>query len=121
MGPNGRIAANKLVLITRQEVPHQVADLSMLRASGFSKSQAIGAQLATGLCAFAGTMLGIWAHRSSVAGATEVETDLVASLLGSQLLSRRRDVWSHGRNELTPRCSRSCSVDWHLGYLGHGR
>lgn len=45
------------------ELPHEIGDFAVLVQSGFSKWQAIGAQFATALAAFAGTAIGLLATR----------------------------------------------------------
>ncbi|ODO07610.1 solute carrier family 39 (zinc transporter), member 7 [Cryptococcus wingfieldii CBS 7118] len=53
------------------EIPHEIADYSILIKSGFTKSQAMGSQFFTAVGAFVGTFLGIWiAETSGVAAAT---------------------------------------------------
>lgn len=42
------------------EIPHEVADYSILIKSGFTKRQAMGSQFFTAVGAFVGTFLGIW-------------------------------------------------------------
>ncbi|BEI94880.1 uncharacterized protein CcaverHIS019_0704610 [Cutaneotrichosporon cavernicola] len=42
------------------EIPHEVADYSILIKSGFTKYQAMGSQFFTAVGAFVGTFLGIW-------------------------------------------------------------
>ncbi|WVQ71307.1 hypothetical protein IAR50_000834 [Cryptococcus sp. DSM 104548] len=53
------------------EIPHEIADYSILIKSGFTKSQAMGSQFFTAVGAFVGTFLGIWiAETSGVAAAS---------------------------------------------------
>ncbi|CAK9782208.1 Zinc/iron permease [Cutaneotrichosporon oleaginosum] len=47
------------------EIPHEVADYSILIKSGFTKSQAMGSQFFTAVGAFVGTFLGIWIAESA--------------------------------------------------------
>ncbi|XAO23511.1 hypothetical protein I312_102289 [Cryptococcus bacillisporus CA1280] len=50
------------------EIPHEIADYSILIKSGFTKSQAMGSQFFTAVGAFVGTFLGIWIAETSGAG-----------------------------------------------------
>ncbi|ADV21319.1 hypothetical protein CNC06010 [Cryptococcus gattii WM276] len=50
------------------EIPHEIADYSILIKSGFTKSQAMGSQFFTAVGAFVGTLLGIWIAETSGAG-----------------------------------------------------
>lgn len=50
------------------EIPHEIADYSILIKSGFTKSQAMGSQFFTAVGAFVGTFLGIWIAETSGTG-----------------------------------------------------
>ncbi|RSH86247.1 uncharacterized protein EHS24_004485 [Apiotrichum porosum] len=50
------------------EIPHEVADYSILIKSGFTKSQAMGSQFFTAVGAFVGTFIGIWIAETTGAG-----------------------------------------------------
>ncbi|WVQ85512.1 hypothetical protein IAT38_007677 [Cryptococcus sp. DSM 104549] len=54
------------------EIPHEIADYSILIKSGFTKSQAMGSQFFTAVGAFVGTFLGIWIAETSGAGNKDV-------------------------------------------------
>lgn len=50
------------------EIPHEVADYSILIKSGFTKYQAMGSQFFTAVGAFVGTFIGIWIAETTGAG-----------------------------------------------------
>lgn len=50
------------------EIPHEIADYSILIKSGFTKRQAMGSQFFTAVGAFVGTFLGIWIAESAGTG-----------------------------------------------------
>lgn len=50
------------------EIPHEIADYSILIKSGFTKYQAMGSQFLTAVGAFIGTFLGIWIAETSGTG-----------------------------------------------------
>jgi len=50
------------------EIPHEIADYSILIKSGFTKRQAMGSQFFTAVGAFVGTFLGIWIAETSGTG-----------------------------------------------------
>lgn len=50
------------------EIPHEIADYSILIKSGFTKYQAMGSQFFTAVGAFVGTFLGIWIAETSGTG-----------------------------------------------------
>lgn len=54
------------------EIPHEIADYSILIKSGFTKRQAMGSQFFTAVGAFVGTFLGIWIAETSGTGKTVV-------------------------------------------------
>ena len=71
------------------EIPHEIADYSILIKSGFTKYQAFGAQLFTALGAFCGTFLGIWIASNSGSGAATLKPGqgvLGTSVSGSDLV-----------------------------------
>ncbi|GFZ43307.1 hypothetical protein JCM24511_01027 [Saitozyma sp. JCM 24511] len=53
------------------EIPHEIADYSILIKSGFTKYQAMGSQFFTAVGAFVGTFLGIWIAETSGTGKGE--------------------------------------------------
>ena len=56
------------------EIPHEIADYSILIKSGFTKSQAMGSQFFTAVGAFVGTFLGIWIAETSGTGKAALST-----------------------------------------------
>jgi len=65
------------------EIPHEIADYSILVRSGFTKRQAMMSQYGTAVGAFIGTFLGIAIHHlSSEKGETVVAADLAAAVRG---------------------------------------
>lgn len=55
------------------EIPHEIADYSILIKSGFTKRQAMGSQFFTAVGAFVGTFLGIWIAETSGTGKTAIQ------------------------------------------------
>jgi zinc transporter 7 len=55
------------------EIPHEIADYSILIKSGFTKRQAMGSQFFTAVGAFVGTFLGIWIAETSGTGKVGLE------------------------------------------------
>ncbi|WWC60553.1 uncharacterized protein I303_103127 [Kwoniella dejecticola CBS 10117] len=67
------------------EIPHEIADYSILIKSGFTKSQAMGSQFFTAVGAFVGTFLGIWIAETSGAGNKEVIIEVGQGLFGTSV------------------------------------
>ncbi|KAJ9127900.1 hypothetical protein QFC24_000185 [Naganishia onofrii] len=69
------------------EIPHEIADYSILIKSGFTKRQAMASQFLTAVGAFLGTFLGIWiAESASSAGSNLAKgIDLAAVVAGRGL------------------------------------
>ncbi|WVW80386.1 hypothetical protein I302_102367 [Kwoniella bestiolae CBS 10118] len=67
------------------EIPHEIADYSILIKSGFTKSQAMGSQFFTAVGAFVGTFLGIWIAETSGAGNKEIVIEVGQGLFGTSV------------------------------------
>ncbi|OXB38664.1 solute carrier family 39 (zinc transporter), member 7 [Cryptococcus neoformans] len=67
------------------EIPHEIADYSILIKSGFTKSQAMGSQFFTAVGAFVGTFLGIWIAETSGAGNTGAHGEGISLNIGEGL------------------------------------
>ncbi|WVR05616.1 hypothetical protein IAU60_002638 [Kwoniella sp. DSM 27419] len=65
------------------EIPHEIADYSILIKSGFTKRQAMGSQFFTAVGAFVGTFLGIWIAETSGAGNKDVIIPVGQGLFGT--------------------------------------
>ncbi|KAK1927733.1 Zinc/iron permease [Papiliotrema laurentii] len=67
------------------EIPHEIADYSILIKSGFTKYQAMGSQFFTAVGAFVGTFLGIWIAETSGTGkaALQVGQGLFGTSVGA--------------------------------------
>lgn len=75
------IGATTTLACFAHEIPHEIADYSILVRSGFTKRQAMQSQFLTAVGAFIGTFMGIAIHNLSTSG--EVETasnDLAAAV-----------------------------------------
>jgi zinc transporter 7 len=77
------IGATTTLACFAHEIPHEIADYSILIKSGFSKRQAMGSQFITAVGAFVGTGLGIWIQSISSASTSHLPDtpDLVGALL----------------------------------------
>ncbi|KAI5454711.1 hypothetical protein NCC49_003599 [Naganishia albida] len=66
------------------EIPHEIADYSILIKSGLTKRQAMASQFFTAVGAFVGTFLGIWIAESAGAGSVAIDKgiDLAAVVAG---------------------------------------
>ncbi|WWD18167.1 hypothetical protein CI109_102616 [Kwoniella shandongensis] len=67
------------------EIPHEIADYSILIKSGFTKKQAMGSQFFTAVGAFVGTFLGIWIAETSGAGNKDVVIKVGEGLFGTSV------------------------------------
>ncbi|KIJ52518.1 hypothetical protein M422DRAFT_58669 [Sphaerobolus stellatus SS14] len=75
------IGATTTLACFAHEIPHEIADYSILVRSGFTKRQAMQSQYITAIGAFVGTFLGIAIHNMSVGeGETESVLNLAAAL-----------------------------------------
>ncbi|KAH8118211.1 Zinc/iron permease [Phellopilus nigrolimitatus] len=75
------IGATTTLACFAHEIPHEIADYSILIRSGFSKRQAMQSQYITAVGAFIGTFMGIAIHNLSATGADEhASLDLAAAV-----------------------------------------
>ncbi|EKM58251.1 uncharacterized protein PHACADRAFT_171514 [Phanerochaete carnosa HHB-10118-sp] len=75
------IGATTTLACFAHEIPHEIADYSILVRSGFSKRQAMQSQFLTAIGAFIGTFMGIAIHNLSTSGKVEATTtDLAAAV-----------------------------------------
>ncbi|KAI0303697.1 Zinc/iron permease [Multifurca ochricompacta] len=75
------IGATTTLACFAHEIPHEIADYSILIRSGFTKRQAMQSQFLTAIGAFVGTFMGIAIHNLSSSGLVEdVSTDLAAAV-----------------------------------------
>jgi len=75
------IGATTTLACFAHEIPHEIADYSILVRSGFSKRQAMQSQYLTAVGAFIGTFMGIAIHNLSTSGQVEAaKTDLAAAV-----------------------------------------
>lgn len=65
------------------EIPHEIADYSILIKSGFTKPQAMASQFFTAVGAFFGTFLGIWIAETSGTGNKGMEVRVGEGLFGT--------------------------------------
>lgn len=77
------IGATTTLACFAHEIPHEIADYSILIRSGFTKRQAMQSQFITAIGAFIGTFMGIAIHNLSTSGETTEQSDLVAALKGT--------------------------------------
>jgi len=78
------IGATTTLACFAHEIPHEIADYSILIRSGFTKRQAMQSQFITAIGAFIGTFMGIAIHNLSASGEGVTEqNDLVAALKGT--------------------------------------
>ncbi|KAF9643968.1 ZIP-like iron-zinc transporter [Thelephora ganbajun] len=78
------IGATTTLACFAHEIPHEIADYSILIRSGFTKRQAMQSQFITAIGAFIGTFMGIAIHNLSASGEGVTErSDLVAALKGT--------------------------------------
>jgi len=74
------IGATTTLACFAHEIPHEIADYSILVRSGFSKRQAMQSQFLTAIGAFVGTFMGIAIHNLSASGAETMSVDLAAGV-----------------------------------------
>ncbi|GJE88596.1 ZIP family metal transporter [Phanerochaete sordida] len=75
------IGATTTLACFAHEIPHEIADYSILIRSGFTKRQAMQSQFLTAVGAFIGTFMGIAIHNLSTSGQVEAATtDLAAAV-----------------------------------------
>ncbi|KAL1696885.1 ZIP zinc transporter-domain-containing protein [Schizophyllum commune] len=75
------IGATTTLACFAHEIPHEIADYSILVRSGFTKRQAMQSQFLTAVGAFVGTFMGIGIHRATATGETGNEAvDLAAAI-----------------------------------------
>jgi len=74
------IGATTTLACFAHEIPHEIADYSILIRSGFTKSQAMRSQFLTAIGAFLGTFIGIAVHTATSAGAAPSAVDLSAAV-----------------------------------------
>lgn len=78
------IGATTTLACFAHEIPHEIADYSILIRSGFTKKQAMQSQFLTAIGAFVGTFMGIAVHNLSSSGDHDEEvSDLVAAIRGT--------------------------------------
>jgi len=74
------IGATTTLACFAHEIPHEIADYSILIRSGFTKKQAMQSQFLTAVGAFVGTFLGIAIHNATSSGAERESLDLGAGV-----------------------------------------
>ncbi|KZT02596.1 Zinc/iron permease [Laetiporus sulphureus 93-53] len=75
------IGATTTLACFAHEIPHEIADYSILVRSGFTKKQAMQSQFLTAIGAFVGTFMGIGIRNLSASGSAAHEvTDLAAAI-----------------------------------------
>ncbi|KZT73638.1 Zinc/iron permease [Daedalea quercina L-15889] len=75
------IGATTTLACFAHEIPHEIADYSILIRSGFTKRQAMQSQFLTAIGAFVGTFMGIGIRNLSASDAVETEaSDLAAAV-----------------------------------------
>lgn len=74
------IGATTTLACFAHEIPHEIADYSILIRSGFTKRQAMQSQFLTAVGAFVGTFVGIAVHNLSGPGADSQSNDLAAAV-----------------------------------------
>jgi len=87
------IGATTTLACFAHEIPHEIADYSILIRSGFSKKQAMQSQFLTAIGAFVGTFIGIAVHNATTTTTEGQVSDLASGirqdatgLLGTTLL-----------------------------------
>ncbi|GBE88325.1 ZIP zinc transporter-domain-containing protein [Sparassis latifolia] len=75
------IGATTTLACFAHEIPHEIADYSILVRSGFTKRQAMQSQFLTAVGAFVGTFMGVGIHNLSASGNVDAEpSDLGAAI-----------------------------------------
>ncbi|KAF8627068.1 hypothetical protein AX17_006407 [Amanita inopinata Kibby_2008] len=74
------IGATTTLACFAHEIPHEIADYSILVRSGFSKRQAMQSQFVTAVGAFVGTFIGIAVHNASSTGTSHAPVDLASAV-----------------------------------------
>lgn len=75
------IGATTTLACFAHEIPHEIADYSILIRSGFTKKQAMQSQFLTAVGAFVGTFMGIAIHEATTSDSTtEAATNLAAGV-----------------------------------------
>ncbi|KAG2030148.1 ZIP zinc transporter-domain-containing protein [Suillus americanus] len=74
------IGATTTLACFAHEIPHEIADYSILVRSGFTKKQAMQSQFLTAVGAFVSTFMGIAIHNLSASGAITESLDLAAGV-----------------------------------------
>ncbi|KAG1808376.1 ZIP zinc transporter-domain-containing protein [Suillus subaureus] len=74
------IGATTTLACFAHEIPHEIADYSILVRSGFTKKQAMQSQFLTAVGAFVGTFMGIAIHNLSASGTITESLDLAAGV-----------------------------------------
>lgn len=74
------IGATTTLACFAHEIPHEIADYSILVRSGFTKRQAMQSQFLTAIGAFVGTFMGIAIHNLSASGTITESLDLAAGV-----------------------------------------
>ncbi|KAG8905350.1 hypothetical protein FRB99_000178 [Tulasnella sp. 403] len=78
------IGATSTLACFAHEIPHEIADFSILVRSGFTKRQAMGSQFVTAIGAFCGTFLGIAIQQAATgSGDSGDDSDLSAAVRGT--------------------------------------
>ncbi|KIO20440.1 hypothetical protein M407DRAFT_220618 [Tulasnella calospora MUT 4182] len=79
------IGATSTLACFAHEIPHEIADFSILVRSGFTKRQAMGSQFITAIGAFCGTFLGIAIEQAAASSshASSHDVDLSAAVRGT--------------------------------------
>jgi len=74
------IGATTTLACFAHEIPHEIADYSILIRSGFTKKQAMQSQFFTAIGAFIGTFIGIGVHTATSTGIGKQSADLAAGV-----------------------------------------
>jgi zinc transporter 7 len=74
------IGATTTLACFAHEIPHEIADYSILVRSGFSKRQAMQSQFVTAIGAFIGTFIGIAVHNVSSTGTPHTSRNLASGV-----------------------------------------
>ncbi|KAF8071777.1 ZIP-like iron-zinc transporter [Lyophyllum atratum] len=74
------IGATTTLACFAHEIPHEIADYSILIRSGFTKKQAMQSQFLTAIGAFVGTFIGIAVHTATASDEAPVSANLAAGV-----------------------------------------